>query len=87
MESDVVGWECHPGREAEGRWSSAGKRVHSLEAQQGHGEAAGWRDVRGEEITQIGATITVRRVRRTCWASLCGSHVAAPIWGLCTCLY
>lgn len=32
----------------------------------------GWRDVRGEEIAQIDAMKTVRRVRRTLWASLCG---------------
>lgn len=37
-----------------------------------HSREMGWRDVRGEEIAQIDAMKTVRRVRRTLWASLCG---------------
>lgn len=66
-------------REAKGRWSKAGKRVHGLEAQQRNGEVLVWRHVRGEEVAGSGA----REGRRTYTyqASLCGRCVAALIQG------
>lgn len=60
MESDVMGWECHPGREAKGRRSSAGKGVQGLEAQQGNGMERCQR-----RRNHSDAVITVRRVKRT----------------------